>query len=153
VRSQSVPPSLSSDDLRADDPRFRSRPVSARCETAVLETGLVRRRRGLFICTFNRFQIKGPPLYRALGYADWQEIALALARRPPRQPKNRYELRRRDKIIFRSPSPSPQSGSLVLLRGDSFFLRWTEKSRGPTRDRVVIPQIAFSVVALVSARE
>jgi len=65
-----------------------------------------RRRHGLFICAFNRFRIKGPPLPR---HADWQEIA----RHPVRQPKNRYELRRRDKIVSLAlPYPPPPPSSL-----------------------------------------
>lgn len=80
-----------------------------------------RRRHGLFICAFNRFRIKGPPLP---GHADWQEIA----RHPARHPvsKNRYELRRRDKIVFRSavlraairclPVPLFPSPSSTILR-------------------------------------
>lgn len=83
------------------------------------------RRHGLFICAFNRFRIKGPPLP---GHADWQEIA----RHPARHPKNRYELRRRDKIVFRFavPPAAPLLFPLVgiddiapMLRDDSFFLR------------------------------
>lgn len=81
-----------------------------------------RRRHGLFICAFNRFRIKGPPLPE---HADWQEIA----RHPARHPKNRYELRRRDKIVFRSivslvlslllspcHRPPLASGSTILRR-------------------------------------
>jgi len=89
-----------------------------------------RRRHGLFICAFNRFRIKGPPLPR---HADWQEIA----RHPVRQPKNRYELRRRDKIVSLA-LPYPPAPALLpffppclvgigdiapILRDDSFFLR------------------------------
>jgi len=68
-----------------------------------------RRWHGLFICTFNRFRIKGPPPLP--GHADWQEIA----RHPACHPKNRYELRRRDKIISRSVVPFSPSAPLSLF--------------------------------------
>lgn len=75
---------------------------------------------GMVYLSFNRFRIKGPPLP---GHADWQEIA----RHPARHPKNRYELRRRDKIVSRSCPPivsfSPLVGIASILRDDSFFLR------------------------------
>lgn len=73
-----------------------------------------RRRHGLFICAFNRFRIKGPPLP---GHADWQEIA----RHPARHPvsKNRYELRRRDKIVFRSAVLLPAAIRCLLLSSSS----------------------------------
>lgn len=89
------------------------------------------------------------------GHADWQEIA----RHPARHPKNRYELRRRDKIVSRSAvhiapylslsrdrryCADPTRRQLFLAGYGECARAW----RNPAYryDRVVIPQIAFSAV-------
>lgn len=110
--------------------------------------------------SFNRFRIKGSPLQP--GHTDWQEIA----HHPARRPKNRYELRRRDKIVSRSAVPFPPSrlGSAILRRSyeTTAFSCGLWRTRGTWAlgeipayryDRVVMPQIGFSAALAVGEEE